>query len=250
MENNRSSLLRPFGIPIRLHSSFLLLGGGYILWQALSGGASAAASALLLGGMLFGSVALHELGHALTARAFGLRTRDITLYPFGGVAALEGEPKPGRQEALIALAGPAVNLVLAAIALPFALSGSALALSFVGLNAIMGVFNLLPAFPMDGGRVLRSWMARRSGDPLQATERALGISRWLSWGMLAIGVFQGGSLVLVGLALLWMNRQERRRLEMQRLEMQRRAQVRARRETKVVAHDHWQGPPMWSHPAV
>ena len=128
---------------------------------------------------VFGCVLLHELGHALMARRFGIQTRDITLYPIGGVARLERMPRAPGAELLIALAGPAVNFAIAAALLPLLIRGrdelvslsSMLGLfleSLLSVNLILGLFNLIPAFPMDGGRVLRAllsgWLGRAAGD--------------------------------------------------------------------------------------
>lgn len=203
----------------------------YIGAQAVTGGLAAAGVAAAMGVALFGSVALHELGHAWAASRFGISTRSITLYPFGGIAALEREPQPGRQEAVIALAGPAVNLALAAVALPLALAGVAVAWQFLALNLVMGAFNLLPAFPMDGGRVLRSLLARRRG-AANGTAVSLKVSRAFAWAFMALGVFTSPSLLLVGVFLHWMIRGEWRRLA-----------ARAQQPTQIP-------PGSWSHPAV
>lgn len=182
-----------------------------MLWELVSGGFGAAAFALFLGLAVFGSVALHELGHALMAMRFGIRTRSITLYPFGGIAALEREPR-GSAEFWIALAGPLVNFALAGVGWSLAaiVPGAGL---FALLNLGMGLFNLLPAFPMDGGRVVRAWWSRDRGH-LAATEKALGVSRWFAWGFVGLGVVTGTwNLGLVGLFLLWVIASERRRLQ-------------------------------------
>src|SRR5262249_60731937 len=137
---------------------------------------------LTLLAVVFGCVVLHELGHALTARRFGIRTLDITLYPIGGVARLERLPERPTEELLIALAGPAVNLAIVALLTPLLLAGAfltpgaeealappALLLAVTFLvhvwvaNAVLVLFNLLPTFPMDGGRVLRAVLAYRLG---------------------------------------------------------------------------------------
>lgn len=201
------TLLTLRGIPIRLHSSFMVLGAAYVGMEAWTGGASGAINGLVFVVLLFTCVALHELGHAAMARRYGLNTRDITLYPFGGIASLEGVPAPGWPEAAIAAAGPGVNLALAALALPLAALELPLARGFVLVNLLMGMLNLLPAFPMDGGRVLRSLLTLR-GDAEQATTQSLLLSRVLAAGMVIAGLFTHVSVSLVGLALLWMVRRE------------------------------------------
>ena len=203
----RLTLLTLRGIPIRLHSSFLLLGGLYIAMEAWTGGRNGAINAVVLALMLFSSVALHELGHALVARRYGLNTRDITLYPFGGMANLEGRPEPGWPEAAIAAAGPGVNLLLALAALPLVYLDLPLTEGFALVNLLMGGLNLLPAFPMDGGRVLRSLLTLRS-DEETATEQSLILSRVLAGLMVLAGFFTNMGVSLVGLALLWMVRRE------------------------------------------
>jgi Zn-dependent protease len=134
---------------------------------------------------LFASVVAHELAHALVARRFGVRTNAITLFLFGGVATLEEEPASPRADALVALAGPAMSAVLAALAFAvlFALDrvlpdgGLRDAIGLLGTyvmlaNAVLAVFNIVPAYPMDGGRVLRALLWRRSRDREAATNTA------------------------------------------------------------------------------
>ena len=195
------------GIPIRLHSSFLLLAGGWIAWRAFSSGLGAAGDAALLGVLVFGSVLLHELGHALEGRRHGVRTRDITLFPFGGVAAMEATALRPSAELRIALAGPAVNLALAAGAVGMLLLDLPLAPELLVINLGMGVFNLLPAYPMDGGRMLRAWWTTRKG-PALATLDAVRVGRWFAWAFVAVGVLAAPSLALVGAFLLWANKSE------------------------------------------
>ncbi|RPJ61176.1 MAG: site-2 protease family protein, partial [Acidobacteria bacterium] len=158
-----------FGIPVYIHATFVLI----ILWVALSHwlqgqmlGATLRGIAFVLA--LFACVVLHELGHALTARRYRIKTRDITLLPIGGVARLERMPDDPRQELWVALAGPAVNVGIAVVLFLLLYSagtwqpiadlsmtqGSFLERLMV-LNVFLVAFNLLPAFPMDGGRILR-----------------------------------------------------------------------------------------------
>ena len=184
------------GIRLRIHVTFPLL---FVL-TALSGfrsGAAATAVAVTIGlvAAVFVIVVLHELGHALVARRLGIRTHDILLLPIGGVARLERMPRNPRQELLIAVAGPAVNVILAAclitVLAAFGHTNAVGALStdqtrltvwtvlaqlFI-INLSLAAFNLLPAFPMDGGRALRALMAIRSRDYANATRSAARVGR-------------------------------------------------------------------------
>jgi Zn-dependent protease/predicted transcriptional regulator len=170
------------GIDIFIHWTFtiLLL---FILLNSLMVGQDllSALWGLALICAVFVCVLLHELGHALTAQKFGVRTRDITLLPIGGVAKLERIPENPAQELAIVAAGPAVNLVIAAILFLFLWAQNGFMLqnlptrSFAGelmwINVTLLVFNLIPAFPMDGGRLLRALLARRM-EYLRATRIA------------------------------------------------------------------------------
>ena len=168
-------IMRVSGIGIYIHVTFLLM-PLWIGWThfAERGRWADAAVGVAFVMVLFGIVVLHELGHAFTARRFGIRTRDITLLPIGGVARLERMPEDPKQELLVALAGPAVNLCLAGLL--FALLGATrqvaqwttlsmpgrnFAADLMWVNLGLAVFNLVPAFPMDGGRVLRALLAMR-----------------------------------------------------------------------------------------
>lgn len=167
------------GINVYMHWTFLLL-IAFVGFLYLSRGATWVAAAIGIGFILalFSCVVLHELGHALMARRFGVPTRDITLLPIGGVARMQRIPEHPGQELLVAIAGPAVNVVIAIVLagvlaatgqLGSALSSGLLDISDIGtgnflpnlmwLNVILVVFNMLPAFPMDGGRVLRAVLA-------------------------------------------------------------------------------------------
>lgn len=194
------------GIDAYVHASFLLL-MGWAAWAAYQGAGSGLAALMgvvfLVG--VFASVLLHEFGHALTARRFGIRTRRIVLWPIGGVAQLEGQPRTPRQELLIALAGPAVNFALAAglwsLTALGILPGGGLVTSLLLANLTLGVFNLLPAFPMDGGRVLRALLATRVGG-LRATNIAVKIGKVAAAGFVIAGLFGNPMLMLVG-AFVW-----------------------------------------------
>ncbi len=175
------------GIPIRLHFSFLFL-LALIAWNSPPN-ARVGGILLMLG--VFLCVVLHELGHSVTAQRYGIGVAEIVLYPIGGIARMEKLPKP-HQELWIALAGPAVNVVIAGILYvclnaagllrPAELGqmGSANILAnLMVINVSLAVFNMIPAFPMDGGRVLRALLALRMGE-VRATEVAAGIGQMLA----------------------------------------------------------------------
>ena len=219
----------PFGITLKLHWSFLLLAA----WLGLStiggsGSTTALVSLLVLGTVVFGSVALHEYGHALTARHYGIGTKEITLLPIGGIAQLEGTPSHPRQEFWIAIAGPAVNLALAALALVGLSMKSAAAstppgggvidslLSFaIYVNLFMGLFNLLPALPMDGGRILRAALALRM-PALRATQISATVARILAAAMMGFGLLQSELILALIGGFVWVTAgAEQRRMEFQ-----------------------------------
>ncbi|HVI00302.1 MAG TPA: site-2 protease family protein, partial [Enhygromyxa sp.] len=208
-------IARVAGIDVRIHLTFLAL-LAWIAWvsYAETGTAAGALDGVILICVVFGIVVLHELGHALTARRFGIKTRDITLLPIGGVASLERMPDNPREELLVAVAGPAVNFALALI---FAGVAAALGLSLVPdpelgavpllvrliwINLAIGVFNLLPAFPMDGGRALRALLALRLSD-IRATRIAAGLGQAMALALGIIGLFFNPVLVFIAL-FLWM----------------------------------------------
>jgi Zn-dependent protease/CBS domain-containing protein len=164
-------VFRVAGIQLRIHITFLLL----IAWLAFGyyaqGGSAVAASRVIFVLLLFLCVVLHEFGHAFAAKAFGINTPDITLLPIGGVARLERMPEEPVQELIIAVAGPLVNVVIAlglfvvggsqGLLNRSTVEGGGLVAQLLTINIILVLFNLLPAFPMDGGRVLRALLATR-----------------------------------------------------------------------------------------
>ena len=200
------------GIPIKLHYSFLILGAIWVFYNGFQLGITGVAFAIGLGVALFGSVLLHELGHSLMAATYGISTRHITLYPFGGIAAIESEPNPGLEEFFIALAGPAVNFILAGLLAPALLINLQVFSILVGINLAMGIFNLIPAFPMDGGRILRSALMTRFGKR-RSTIISLNVS--LAWSVIFLIVgcyFQWYGLILVGLFLAYIIKVEKKRI--------------------------------------
>jgi len=200
-----------FGIPVYLHWTFLLLLGFVALAQGFAAGSLAAAvGGLVFVTAIFGCVVLHEFGHALAARRFGIGTRDVTLLPIGGVARLERMPRDPRQELWVALAGPAVNVAIAgllgiwlalsgsAAAAGLSLSGGALTGRLLAVNLALVLFNLLPAFPMDGGRVLRALLARRTSY-VEATATAARIGQGMAVVFGIVGLFWNPMLVVIAL---------------------------------------------------
>ena len=231
------------GVPVRIHITFLLL----LAWIAFSafgrGGANAALDSTLFIILLFACVVLHEFGHILAARRYGIGTRDVTLLPIGGVSSLQRLPTDPRQELVVALAGPAVNLVIALVLIAAtgaihakdididdfqaSLAGPAvnlvLALALIAAtgavhakdldiddfqgslagrlavaNLFLALFNLIPAFPMDGGRVLHALIAMRVG-PVRATEIAARIGQAFAIGLGFLGLFGNPLLVFIAI---------------------------------------------------
>jgi len=206
------TIARVAGSEIRIHLTFLLLLAWIGIAQYLAGGADAAVDTILFVVAVFACVALHELGHALAARRYGISTPDITLLPIGGLARLSRLPEKPSEEVVIAIAGPLVNVGIAAILIvifgaqlePASMAeienptyGFATRLAFV--NVLLVLFNLIPAFPMDGGRVLRALLAVRLGRR-KATELAAQIGQALAFGFGFLGLI-GGNVILVFIAI-------------------------------------------------
>ncbi len=204
------------GIGVYMHVTFLLLLAWVVTMHYLARRSIAdAMEGLIFILLLFAIIVLHELGHALTARRFGIRTRDITLLPIGGVARLERMPDDPFQEFLVAVAGPAVNAVLAAIfyvllvaagrrvgAADLGMAGGSFASRMLWVNVFLAGFNMLPAFPMDGGRVLRALLAMRM-DYLRATHIAATVGQGMAFLFGFIGLFTNPFLVFIAL-FVWM----------------------------------------------
>jgi Zn-dependent protease/CBS domain-containing protein len=205
------SIGRILGSEIRVHITFFLL----LAWIAISyyrvSGYDAAVNAVAFILSIFLCVIAHEFGHILTARRFGIRTPEIILLPIGGVAKLERMPEKPEQEILVALAGPAVNFVIAAmLILFFGAHFDFTALESVEnpkvdfftklamVNVFLAVFNLLPAFPMDGGRVLRAVLAFRYSR-LKATNIAASIGQGLAFALGFLGLL--GNPILIFIAI-------------------------------------------------
>lgn len=201
---------RVAGIQIKVHATFILI----LAWVALahwSGGLAGVLAGLLFVLTLFGCVILHELGHALAARRYGIGTKDITLLPIGGIARLERMPEDPRQEMVVAFAGPAVNILIAGLLYVWLATTSALqpldqlnvtsgsfAERIMIVNVFLAVFNLLPAFPMDGGRVLRAVLATRM-EYTRATQTAASIGQAMALIFGFFGLFLNPFLLFIAL---------------------------------------------------
>lgn len=213
---------KAFGIGIYVHSSFLLLPAWVFLSNLRVGPVTAALYPVVLTLFVFGCIILHELGHALMARHFGIPTRDITLYPIGGVARLERMSERPWEEFWIALAGPAVNvtialglgglLLLVGVKLSHELLHFGSVVGFLAslaiINGLLAAFNLLPAFPMDGGRVLRALLAARLGR-LRATSIAAGLGVVFALLFLGLAVLlDAPGLMLLAIFLYFLGQKE------------------------------------------
>ena len=208
---------RLFGIPLYVHVTFFL----FLAWIGVQSwrtgdGLTGAIEGVLFVCALFACVVLHELGHALMARRYGIPTRDITLLPIGGVARLERMPDDPKQELWVAIAGPTVNIVIAAVLfLVMQVTSSVFAIGDTGLeslvsgsfisrvmavNVFLVLFNMLPAFPMDGGRVLRALLAIRM-EYTRATHIAATVGQLMALLFGLTGLMPWGNPMLVFIAL-------------------------------------------------
>jgi Zn-dependent protease/CBS domain-containing protein len=199
------------GTAVRIHVTFLLLLAWIFGANYISGGPQQAWSGLLFVVLLFLCVLLHEFGHIFTARVFGVSTPDVILLPIGGVSRLEHIPEKPSEEFLVAIAGPAVNVVIAVLLILF--SGAKLEMNslvsienagagfidrLAEVNLFLALFNLIPAFPMDGGRVLRALLATRLGY-VRATEVAAAIGQWVAFGLGFLGLFGNPLLIFIAI---------------------------------------------------
>jgi Zn-dependent protease/CBS domain-containing protein len=197
------------GTELRIHVTFLL----FLVWLGAlyyrQGGAEAAWQGTIFIVLIFLCVLLHELGHVFAARRYGVKTRDVTLWPFGGIASMERMPDKPSQELIVALAGPAVNVVIA-LALFIYLGATlnpenlpriedpkvSMAVKVLFANIVLVVFNMIPAFPMDGGRVLRALLAMQMGNA-RATELAASIGQGFAVVFGILGIFYNPMLFII-----------------------------------------------------
>lgn len=193
-----------FGVEVKVHGTLLAVLAFLLITTVVSYGVASAAETAILAGLVLLSVTLHELGHIGAAALFGIGTTGLTLYPIGGIARLTREARTSLEELVVALAGPAVNVILAGLgALGIVLAQidfTGIPAMFVIVNVVMAVFNLIPAYPMDGGRVFRgalwNWFGKRKatlwaarGGQLFAALFALVGLAISHWTLLIIGVF-------------------------------------------------------------
>ena len=197
------------GTAIRLHFTFLL----FLIWLGvadyLAAGPAAAVATVSFILLVFVCVTLHEFGHILMGRRFGVNTPEVILSPIGGIANMERMPEAPAQELLVAIAGPLVNVVIAAVLMlvfgigfqdlsSISMDSATLAQRLVFVNIVLVLFNLIPAFPMDGGRVLRAVLAMRMGAP-KATAVAARIGQGFAFLFVLLGLFYNPILMLVGI---------------------------------------------------
>ena len=235
-------LARWRGIDIRLDWSWFLIGflcllnfSSYLHGLGLGGGIAFLGAAVATG-LFLATVLLHEMGHAAVAQRYGIRTHSIVLHLIGGVAKLEREARRPGEEVAIAAAGPLVNLTLALFLTPLAYlmpgDGTSLlrALGIVfgwaaAANLLLGALNLLPAFPLDGGRILRGFLWQHHGSRPQGTLQGVKVSRICAYACLVVGaailVSTGDSFLALSLALMaWIIFQGTRAEELQALATQ------------------------------
>ncbi len=200
------------GTAIRIHVTFLLLLAFFFLQGWAAGSINDGVNSVVFVVLVFACVLAHEFGHIFTARAFGVETPDVTLLPIGGVARLARIPEKPSEEFLIAIAGPLVNVAIAVVLIAVAPTHLNVAhfaaiespkVSMIDrlaeVNLFVAAFNMIPAFPMDGGRVLRALLAIRLGH-VRATEIAATIGQWTAFGFGFVGLLSG-NFILIFIAL-------------------------------------------------
>src|SRR2546423_6632403 len=208
---------RLFGVELRIHTTFPLLLLVVLLTESFrfGGGGTGAPRGIALVGIIFGSVVLHELGHAVVAMHVGIRVRGILLLPIGGLTLMDPQEhidtaKDPVRETRIALAGPLISALMAAVSgvaviklIPNShlwvqplISTHALARSLFWTNVFLCAFNLLPAFPMDGGRILRAWLARKM-DFQHATTRAVKVGHASAIAFMLLGAVSSPWLMII-----------------------------------------------------
>lgn len=226
------SLGRYAGIKVQVHWTFFLLIGWVVAIELGRGGTLT--SILWNVGficVLFLCVIFHEFGHALTARRYGINTRNVTLLPIGGVASLEDMPEDPAQEFMVAIAGPAVNMVIALLlylVVPVeqyvtmsqdelettmsTINAGNVLFYLMAANIMLVLFNFIPAFPMDGGRILRALLSMKI-DRVKATQIASGIGQLIAFAFFFIGLFYNPILILIALFVFFGAQGENRMIQ-------------------------------------
>jgi Zn-dependent protease len=195
------SIGRLFDIPVRIHFALIAM---LLVLIAIAPPAMGPVLMAMSAAIIFGSVLLHEVGHALVARRYGIETRVIVLHPLGGVAVLNDRPKSPREELWIAFAGPMVSLALAGVGFAaFALTDLIFFEHLAWPNLLIGAFNLVPAFPLDGGRMLRAGLEIRVG-PRRATRWAAMLGRVLATGLFVTGLVLAQPMMAVVAAFIFL----------------------------------------------
>ncbi len=199
------------GTAVRIHVTFILFLAFFFFAGVASGNVLDGVKSVAFVVLLFACVLAHEFGHIFTARAFGVTTPDVTLLPIGGVARLARIPENPAQELLIAIAGPLVNVAIGAVLLAVTTTQVGTGLfaamqnprvpmvdQLAAANLFIAAFNMIPAFPMDGGRVLRALLAIKLGH-LRATEIAAAIGQWTAFALGFIGLFWNPMLIFIAI---------------------------------------------------
>ena len=214
------TVARIFGVDVRIHTTFIVFHAWIAVMHLARGGLSGAIKGVVFTTLIFACVLLHEFGHILAARRFGIPTSDVTLLPIGGVARLQRIPERPSEELVVAIAGPLVNVVIAGLLILMlgrqtrmediqyiASPGGELLAKLASVNVSLVLFNLIPAFPMDGGRVLRSLlvMAMPYG---HATRIAARIGQMLAIVFGVFGLFGNPMLIFIALFIFVGAKQE------------------------------------------
>lgn len=197
MFNKRWRLGTLLGFPVEINLTFLLLLGVVLMWFGGLAG-------LVVVGIAFSSVLLHELGHAVVARQLGVHVSGIELHFFGGAAKMMDLPRSANHEMAIAAAGPAVSLMLAGAGLGLGLGLGSWFVAMIGwINLTLAIFNLIPALPMDGGRILRAALSKPLGF-VRATDVSVTIARVVALGFVVLGLAASAYQLLLLAPFLWM----------------------------------------------
>ncbi len=202
---------RLFGIPIRVHLTFLLLLAFIWYVETSMSGPQAGLRSVVFWTLIFACVLLHELGHSLVAKSYGLTISSILLLPIGGVSQIAEIPRDPIKEVGMTIAGPVVNFVIAGVLLFFgklgdpslqfseiSLQSGSLVVDLFWANIMLGLFNIIPAYPMDGGRILRGFIAMRK-EYTEATRLAADVGKVFAIAFIVIGLFYNWWLILIGI---------------------------------------------------